>query len=110
MGFFLLLAIVAVIVSSIYAALCLTPILSTGEELCLLFLGHIHRRFPTARAYEDAVRVTMTDPEANLTEISYEVWNSSHVADRKLNFATWAIRYLIASLFFIFITLLLAYA
>lgn len=108
-GFFLIASMVAVIVSSIYAALCLTPILSTGAELCLLFIGHIHRHFPTVRSYEQAVRTTLTNPEANLKQISQEVWNSGRVADRKLAFATWSIRYFILSLFCILLTLLLAY-
>ncbi len=109
-GFFLLATIVAVIISSIYAALCLTPIQSTAQELCLLFIGHIHRHYPLAQSYVEAVRTVLTDPEANLKEISLEVWNSGRIADRKLLFATWSIRYFIASLFCMLITLLAAYA
>ena len=56
------------------------------------------------------MRTILTNPEANLKEISREVWNSGRIADRKLIFATWSIRYFIASLFFILLTLLIAYA
>jgi len=109
-GFFLLATLIAVIVSSIYAALCLTPILTPSPEVCLLFIGHLRRRYPTAKSYEDVVRTILPNPEANLREITDEVWNSAGNAERKLNYATWAIRYLIAALFCVLITLLLAYA
>lgn len=106
---FFIAVLITVIISSGFAALCLVPPLREGEMSSLLAIDHIAFDFSTATAYEDAVRSALTDTNAMLTVVSHEVWTSARRAGRKLYYVTWAIRFLIASLFFSLITLLIAF-
>jgi len=105
----MLVALTAIVLSSVCAALCLVPPLREGEIESPLFSDYIARHYPTAKAYEDAVRATLADAPSNLAQISHQVWTESRIQRRKLTYATWAIRFLIASLFFSLVTLLLAF-
>lgn len=108
-GAFLLVSLVAIVISSVYAALCLVPPLRVGEVESLLSPDYIARHFSTGTAYENAVRRTLADAECNLVEISHQVWTVANRLWRKLHYATWGIRFLIASLFFGLMTLLVAF-
>lgn len=108
-GAFMLATLAAVVISSVFAALCLVPPLREGEIISPLFTDYIAQRFPTAQAYEETIRATLVDANANLTQISHQVWTSARSQLRKLTYATWGIRFLIASLLFSLLTLLLAF-
>ena len=98
-----------VIISSAYAALCLVPPLREGEITSPLFFDYVARHYPSAQAYEKDVRSMLTSADANLTQISHQVWTGARIVRRKISHINWAIRFFIASLFFTLLTVLAAF-
>ncbi len=102
-------AVVTVIISSAYAALCLVPPVHVGEVTSPLFFEFIALHYPSAQAYEEDIRTSLNTADANLKLISHQVWTSARSMHRKMSYINWAIRFFIATLFFSLCTVLFAF-
>lgn len=106
---FLLLTLVNAIISSASAAVCLVPPFGEAEPESVLFMNYIARHFPDASSYEASIRATLTDADANLRQISHQVWSVARIFRKKVSFATWGVRFLIAALLCSLLALLFAF-
>jgi hypothetical protein len=105
---FVLLTLVSAVISSAFAALCLVPPFREAEQQSVLFMDYIARNFPDAPSYEQQVRATLTDADANLQQICHQVWSVARIFHKKVSFATWGVRFLIPALLCSLLALLLA--
>jgi hypothetical protein len=108
-GICFFIVLVTVVISCAYAARCLIPPLKEGDITSLLFYGYIAAHFPSAHAYEKAVRQSLIDADDNLSQISHQVWSTSRIAKKKIEYTVWSVRFFIAALFFSLVTLIVAY-
>ena len=100
--------IVTITISSADAALCLVPPLREGEVTSPLYFDYIARYYPSAQSYEEDVRAVLNTADANLTQISHQVWTSARSLHRKIVHINWSIRFFIASLVFSLLAVLSA--
>lgn len=77
------LALISVVISSVYCLLCIAPSVGSGAATSLIFFDHITRQFDKPEDYADAVHDRLTDPEQAFQQISQQVHANATVASRK---------------------------